>query len=135
MLSYGCIALGDLFSRRRSNHPIAMIFLGLSLLVDLAGFWGVRWWIFFYACDDQGMNSPSTGAECAREWRGRFVGHGTCAIFGSKAQQARTQRQIDIAPPAPLPGRLSQEDAEPLWRLRLCLCAQAPLMRSAQLFA
>ena len=47
VLSYGCIAAGDFFSRRRSNHPIAMIFLGLSLLVDVAGFGVCVWWIFF----------------------------------------------------------------------------------------
>ena len=43
------------------------------------------------------MKSPSSpGTERAREWRGRLAGHGTGAIFGSKAQQARTQHQIDI---------------------------------------
>jgi hypothetical protein len=47
VLSYGSIARGDLFSRRRSNYPIAMMFLGLSLVVDLVGFGVCVWWIFF----------------------------------------------------------------------------------------
>jgi amino acid transporter len=47
VLSYGCLAIGDLFSRRRSNHPMAMTFLGLSLVVDLVGVGVCVWWIFF----------------------------------------------------------------------------------------
>ena len=46
VLSYGCLALGDLFSGRRSKHPLAVIFLGLSLLVDLVGLGVCVWWIF-----------------------------------------------------------------------------------------
>jgi hypothetical protein len=38
VLSYGCLAVGDLFCRQRSNHPMAMTFLGLSLVVVLVGF-------------------------------------------------------------------------------------------------
>ena len=47
VLSYGCLAVGDLFSRRRTNHPMAMAFLGLSLVIDLVGFAMCVWWIFF----------------------------------------------------------------------------------------
>jgi hypothetical protein len=47
VLSYGCLALGDLFSGRRSNHPMAVILLGLSLMVDLVGVGVCVWWIFF----------------------------------------------------------------------------------------
>jgi hypothetical protein len=42
LMPYGCIVLGDLFSRRWPDHPVAMIFLALLLLIDLVGFWVMR---------------------------------------------------------------------------------------------